>query len=143
VEERKAEYFAAKMLLSGVGDYFSKMADADFVERIFVCMSVFQAPYKAVMVSLYEHAVQSGNISLRDKIKDYFDNRFDDLTERFRILGLDDGLVRPSYVINTSYLQERINQQKELNPDLKYHNDNNEFLKEIKKELSLLTRKNR
>lgn len=140
VEERKAEYFAAKMLLNGVGDFFSKMADEDFIEKIFICMSIFQVPYKAVLVSLYEHAVQNGNISLQDKIKDFFDKRFDDLSEHFRILGLDDGLVQPSYVINTSYLQERINQQKELNPDIKYHDDNNKFLKEIKQELAMITR---
>ena len=143
VEERKAEYFAARMLLSGVGDYFSKMSDMDFFEKVFSCISVFQAPYKAVLVSLYEHAVQNNNVFLKDMIKSQFDKQFENLAEHFKALGLDDGLVQPSYVINTSYLQEKINKQKELNPDLKYHNDNDAFLKEIRKELSLLTRNDR
>ncbi len=143
VEERKAEYFAARMLLSGVGDYFSKMSDMDFFEKVFNCISVFQAPYKAVLVSLYEHAVQNNNVFLKDMIKSQFDKQFENLAEHFKALGLDDGLVQPSYVINTSYLQEKINKQKELNPDLKYHNDNDAFLKEIRKELALLTRNDR
>ena len=66
-------------------------------------MSTFQAPYKAVLVSLYEYAIQSENEKLCGKIKEVFDLQFDDLPNRFRRLGLDDSLVCPSYVINTSF----------------------------------------
>ena len=46
LEERKAEYFAACMLLNGVDRYFTELPEAEFVSKIFHCMSTFQAPYK-------------------------------------------------------------------------------------------------
>ena len=49
LEERKAEYFAACMLLNGVDRYFTELPEAEFVSKIFHCMSTFQAPYKSIM----------------------------------------------------------------------------------------------
>lgn len=103
----------------------------DFVSKIFYCMSAFQAPYKAVLVSLYEYAIKSENEKLCSRIKEVFDLQFEDLPDRFRMLGLDDSLVTPSYVINTSSLQERIKRVKAANPELHYHKDNEEYLKNI------------
>lgn len=139
MEERKAECFAASMLLTGVDRYFIELPEMDFVSKIFLCMSVFQAPYKAVLVSLYEYAVQSRNEILGKKIKEVFDLELEDLPQKFRLLGLDDSLVRPSYVINTSSLQERIKRSKTANPELDYHKENEEFLINIMKEISLIT----
>ena len=102
MEERKAECFAASILLSGVDRYFIELPDIDFVSKIFHCMSAFQAPYKAVLVSLYEYAIQSKNETLSKKIKEVFDLEFEDMPQRFQELGLDDSLVKPSYVINIS-----------------------------------------
>ena len=130
LEERKAECFAACMLLNGV-DRFTELPEMDFVSKIFYCMSAFQAPYKAVLVSLYEYAIKSENEKLCSRIKEVFDLQFEDLPDRFRMLGLDDSLVTPSYVINTSYLQERIKRVKAANPELHYHKDNEEYLKNI------------
>ncbi len=141
LEERKAEYFAASMLLNGVDRYFIELPEMDFVSKIFLCMSAFQAPYKAVLVSLYEYAVQSENVTLQKKIKEVFDLEFADLPQRFQALGLDDSLVRPSYVINTSTLQEKIKKSKNANPELNYHKENEEFLINTIKELSLITRR--
>ena len=93
----------------------------DFVSKIILCMSVFQVPYKAVLVSLYEYAVQSRNEILGKKIKEVFDLELEDLPQKFRLLGLDDSLVRSSYVINTSSLQERIKRSKTADPELDYH----------------------
>ncbi|MCC8101944.1 MAG: hypothetical protein LIP11_06675 [Clostridiales bacterium] len=143
LEERKAEYFAACMLLAGVDRYFVELQEMDFISKIFCCMSAFQAPYKAVMVSLYEYAVQSENDNLRIKIKEAFDLRFNDMPERFRLLGLDDSLVMPSYVINTSSLQEKIRKSRDANPDLNYHKDNEAFLANIMKEIAMITRKDK
>lgn len=98
LEERKAECFAACMLLNGVDRYYIELPEMDFTSKIFHCMAAFQAPYKAVLVSLYEYAVQSENEKLCNRIKEVFDFQFDDLPERFRMLGLDDSLVKPSYV---------------------------------------------
>ena len=139
MEERKAECFAASMLLTGVDRYFIELTEMDFVSKIFLCMSVFQAPYKAVLVSLYEYAVQSRNEILGKKIKEVFDRELEDLPQKFRLLGLDDSLVRPSYVINTSSLQEKIKRSKTADPELDYHKENEEFLINIMKEISLIT----
>lgn len=141
MEERKAECFAASILLSGIDRYFIELPDIDFVSKIFHCMSAFQAPYKAVLVSLYEYAIQSKNETLAKKIKEVFDLEFEDMPQRFQELGLDDSLVKPSYVINISALRERIRKSKSSNPELNYHKDNEEFLINIMKELSMITRK--
>lgn len=143
LEERKAECFAASMLLSGVYRYFTELPEMDFISKVFHCMTTFQAPYKAVLVSLYEYAVQSENEKLCCRIKEIFDLQFDDLPDRFRILGLDDSLVSPSYVINTSSLRERIKKSKDANPELHYHKDNEVFLMNIMTELSMITRRNK
>ena len=141
LEERKAEYFAACMLLNGVERYFTELPEMEFVSKIFHCMSTFQAPYKAVLVSLYEYAIQSENEKLCDRIKEVFDLRFDDLPNRFRMLGLDDSLVCPSYVVNMSSLQEKIKRIRDENPELGYHGDNEAYLKNIMAEIALITRR--
>ena len=104
-------------------------------------MSTFQAPYKAVLVSLYEYAIQSENEKLCGIIKEVFDLQFDDLPNRFRMLGLDDSLVCPSYVVNTSSLQEKIKRTRDENPELGYHGDNEAYLKNIMAEIALITRR--
>ena len=104
-------------------------------------MSVFQAPYKAVLLSLYEYAIRSENETLAKRIKEVFDVEFEDMPQRFQELGLDDSLVKPSYVVNASSLQERIRRSEVTNPELNYHKDNEEFLKNIMKEIFMITRK--
>ncbi len=140
LEERKAEYFAANMLLNGVERYFAELSEVDFISKIFRCMSAFQAPYKAVLVSLYEHAVQCDNAKLRKRISETFDLSFENMAEGFQALGLDDSLVKPSYVVNMSALQERIRKSRDSDPELKYHRDNEEFLANIMREISMITR---
>lgn len=49
-------------------------------------------------------------------------------------------IILNSYVINTSFLQERIRKSKAANPELNYHNDNEAFLINIMKEISMITR---
>lgn len=73
MEERKAESFAASMLLVGVDRYFVELPEMDFTSKIFLCMFTFQAPYKAVLVSLYEYAIQSENETLAKRIKEVLD----------------------------------------------------------------------
>ena len=143
MEERKAEYFAACMLLQGVDRYFINLPAMDIMSRVLYCMSAFQAPYKAILISLYEDAVRSDNENLKNQIREIIDLKIDDIPGRFRRLGLDDSLVMPSYVVNTSYLHERIRKSKEENPELKYHGDNAAFLENIMKEIQVVTRENR
>ena len=141
LEERKADYFAACMLLNGVDRYFTELPEMEFISKILHCMSAFQAPYKVVLISLYECAVQSENEKLCSKIKEVFDFQFDDLPHRFRMLGLDDNLVCPSYVVNESFLQGKIKKIRDENPELSYHKDNEEYLKNIMTEISIILRR--
>lgn len=141
LEERKAEYFAACMLLDGVERYFNELCDPDYISKIFNWMAMFQAPYKAVLISLYEHAFQSENEKLCSKIRSAFDLQFDDISDRFRNLGLDDSLVKPSYVLNTMTLKEKISDQKLQNPELTFHQDNEKVLGNIISEINLIVRR--
>jgi hypothetical protein len=143
IEERKAEYFAACMLLQGVGRYYAELPDMDIVSKVMYCMSAFQAPYKAVLISLYEEAVKSGNDRLKDNIREAIGLKIDDIEDRFISLGLDKSLVMPSYVVNLSYLQERIQKKELANPELRYHDDNDAFLKNIKQEIKMIMENNR
>ena len=138
MDERKAEYFAACMLLRGVDKYFAELPQMEYLSKVLCCMSAFQAPYKAVLISLYEDAVRRENTKMQDMIKDILDIRIDDLAEKFRELGLDDSLVEPSFVINTAYLQEQIEKKEAQSPDLKYHEDNDKYLKNIVNEIHLI-----
>ena len=142
MEERKAEYFAACMLLPEVSRYFTELPAMDMVSKVLYCMSAFQAPYKAVLISLYEDAVRSDNEKLQNQIRDIIDLEIDNMPERFRKLGLDDSLVMPSFVVNTSYLYEQIKKSENANPELQYHEDNKAFLDNVMKEIQVIMRTN-
>lgn len=139
MEERKAEYFAALMLLGNLMPYFEGLKDMEFQAKAFQCMNAFQAPYKAVLISLYESAVKNGNTAIAEEVKENFDVQVEDIAHRFRDLGLDDSLVRPSYVVNVSPLQEKINKTIRNEPEVEYHKDNEAFLKTVLSEFKMLT----
>ena len=139
LEERKAEYFAALMLLGNLMPYFEGLKDMEFQAKAFQCMNAFQAPYKAVLISLYESAVKNGNTAIAEEVKENFDVQVEDIAHRFRDLGLDDSLVRPSYVVNVSPLQEKINKTIRNEPEVEYHKDNEAFLKTVLSEFKMLT----
>lgn len=138
MEERKAEYFAALMLLGNLMPYFEGLKDMEFQAKAFQCMNAFQAPYKAVLISLYESAVKNGNTAIAEEVKENFDVQVEDIAQRFRDLGLDDSLVRPSYVVNVSPLQEKINKTIRNEPEVEYHKDNEAFLKTVLSEWTAL-----
>ena len=80
MEERKAEYFAALMLLGNLMPYFEGLKDMEFQAKAFQCMNAFQAPYKAVLISLYESAVKNGNTAIAEEVKENFDVQVEDLS---------------------------------------------------------------
>ncbi len=141
LEERKAEYFAASMLLNGVDRFFAGLSEMEFLSKVFCCMSAFQSPYKAVLVSLYEYADKTSDDEIKNQVTDVFDLQIEDMPHRFRSLGLDDSLVMPSNVINTSYLNEKIEENREANPELDYHEENAAFLRSVLKETELISGK--
>lgn len=95
--------------------------------------------HKAVLISLYESAVKNGNTAIAEEVKENFDVQVEDIAQRFRDLGLDDSLVRPSYVVNVSPLQEKINKTIRNEPEVEYHKDNEAFLKTVLSEFKMLT----
>lgn len=50
-----------------------------------------------------------------------------------------DSIVRPSYVVNVSPLQEKINKTIRNEPEVEYHKDNEAFLKTVLSEFKMLT----
>ena len=135
MEERKAEHFASLMLLGNLIPYYFTLPEMDFLSKVFYCMSAFQAPYKAVLIGLYEGACQNGNQELRNLVLAWFDHQFPDIAERFCKLGLDDTLVTPSNVINLNSLYSRIAQTQKQEPHLNYHGDNMDHFQKLLKEL--------
>lgn len=140
IEERKAEYFASMMLLGNLMSYFLELPeDLDFQSKIYNCMAVFQTPYKAVLIALYEMASQMNNSVLMDMVKRNFDKVHKNIAECFDELGLDNTLVMPSYIVDVSSLHARIKECAQKNPELSYHKDNEQFLEGIMKEIRLVT----
>lgn len=138
MEERKAEYFASLMLLGNLLPYYNELSDMEFLPKVFHCMDAFQAPYKAVLIALYESALQNGNHLIMDAVKQNFDIQFTNLAKQFRMLGLDDSLVQPSYVINVGTLQSKIQERIKKEPELNYNYENALFLENIVKEINLI-----
>lgn len=140
IEERKAEYFASKMLLGNLMPYFMELPkEMDLQSKVYNCMTVFQTPYKAVLIALYEAAVQLDNSVLMNAVKKNFDIAAGDMAGRFIELGLDNTLVLPSYVVDVSTLQAKIICSEQERPELNYHKDNELFLNNIVKEIKLIT----
>jgi hypothetical protein len=145
LNERRADYFAARMIFGNVYEYYYSLDDEDFIDRVIKCMDVYKAPYKAVLIELFEEAVTKYNdLELKEKIMEYFDNKPEDLVQKFIDLGLDSELVKPSYVVNLGGLEKKIQSAMKDNPDISYHKDNYQFLlmlkDKIKKEVEGLVK---
>lgn len=79
MNERKADYFAASVLLGNVYEYYHALEDEDFTNRIIRCMDLYKAPYKAVLIHLFEKAVTLYNdLQLKELILEHFDHKPDD-----------------------------------------------------------------
>lgn len=133
LNERRADYFAAKMIFGNVYEYYYSLDDEDFIDRVIKCMDVYKAPYKAVLIELFEEAVTKyDDLELKQKIMEYFDNKPEDLVQKFIDLGLDSEIVKPSHVINLGGLEKKIQSVMKDNPDVSYHKDNYQFLLTLK-----------
>ncbi len=102
-EERKADYFASLLLLDEheLRSFFSGSANENesLYTKILLCMNTFKAPYKAVLIRLYEL-----NLIKFNELKMMFDKKIDFL-EEFRRLGKDTYILEPSNVINFKGLE--------------------------------------
>jgi Zn-dependent peptidase ImmA (M78 family) len=133
LNERKADYFAARMLLGDVYGYYYSLENDEFINKIARCMDVFKAPYKAVLIQLYEDAVDVFNdIGLKRLIIENFDKKPENLVELFENLELDTDLVKPSNIISFGGLDKKIELLSKKEPDVDYHRDNLKFLNKLK-----------
>lgn len=136
LNERKADYFAAKMIFGNVYGYYYSLKDELFIDRVIKCMDVFKAPYKAVLIELFEDAtIRYNDIDLQEKVLNHIDNKPEDLVQKFTDLGLDSELVKPSYVINLGGLERKILDAMKNDPGISYHKDNYDFLLSLKEKI--------
>ena len=135
INERKADYFAACMILGNVMDFYYEL-EGNFVEKVLRCMDAYKAPYKVIIVKLYEYAYKNNNESLKNLCLENIDKKPNNLVAEFEKLGLDSELVKPSNVTNLGNLEKKIKEQIEINPDVSYHKSNYNYFKEIKSKLS-------
>lgn len=115
--ERKADYFASKMLMDdSVYDYYFNLSDDEFIHRIAKCMDAFKAPYKAVLIQLYELAIKLKNEEFQEEIRENFDSVLN-WVSIFKELSLDDTLVKPSYIVDFGMLKILVDKKNKEFPD--------------------------
>jgi hypothetical protein len=136
INERIADYFAAQMMVGNVYDYYHSLDDTNFIDRVIKCMDVYEAPYKAVLIQLYEEAVTKyNNVSLKNEILNNFDFKPANLVRKFEELELDSELVKPSNIVSMGGLEKEVQRAMMENPSASYHEDNYKFLNELKAQI--------
>ena len=95
-----------------------------------------EAQFDCLAKKVIKRAVMKGYRDMKRREKR--ECSFSDLADRFRKLGLDDNLVRPSYVINVGILQAKIQERIKQDPDLNYNYENEQFLSNIIREANLM-----
>lgn len=103
-KERKADYFASLLLLDEheLRAFFlsPENNDEDLLSKVLLCMYTFKAPYKAVLIRLYE----LGLMEIED-LAELFDKKWN-FDEAFKTMGRDPYILEPSYVINFTSLEK-------------------------------------
>lgn len=83
-----------------------------------VCIDMFKAPYKAVLIQLYEAAVTEKNEALQKEIEEHFDRHFtqNEWEQHFKRLKLDVSLIQPSNILDMRILENAIQSKQETYP---------------------------
>lgn len=134
LQERKADNFASRMLISDdVYRYYHQQENEQFVDRIAYCMDTFKAPYKAILIHLYDLAQEFSNEQLSQQIKENFDLKItqEDWANIFVRLSLDDSLVKPSFIIDFGKLKELIEDHSTGYNDVVLYTENKFKLSEL------------
>lgn len=136
--ERKADYFASQMLMGQ--ELYTFYFDIDeketnFIRRIARCMDAFKAPYKAVLIQLYELAIKYQNTKLQDEIKKYFDKSLtrQEWISIFNNLSLDETLVEPSLIVDLGKLKSLVDEKSKESPDDRAYSETKIFVDELEK----------
>lgn len=106
INERKADYFASLLLIDehSLLSFYKgeENKDNDELTKIFKAIFLFKAPYKAILIRLYEL-----NLISTDSLKKLFDQK-NNLEDEFNKLGLDPSSIEKSMVINFEDLTKLI-----------------------------------
>jgi hypothetical protein len=141
LRERKADYFASQMLLGfDVYDYYFKLDKTlDFFKKIMHCIDMFKAPYKVILIQLYESAFEKENKGLMEEIKEHFDIRLNQetLVELFKELALDVTLVQPSNIIDFGELKSRIDEKRRIDDSVEMYKEHLDFVNKFKAALEV------
>lgn len=136
MNERMADYFAAQMMVGNVYDFYHSLEDTNLIDRVIKCMDVYKAPYKAVLIQLYEETVTKyNNIDLKNEILKYFDLRPENLVQKFEELELDSELVKPTNMVSMGGLEKEVRKAIKEKSNVSYHKDNYNFLNELKAQI--------
>ncbi|MDO3411326.1 hypothetical protein QWJ34_16290 [Saccharibacillus sp. CPCC 101409] len=132
LNERKADYFASQMLFrnSDLYDYYLSLKHSDFFVKIAHCIKSFKAPYKAILIELYQLARRNRNHLLQIEVKSFFDQRLtiNEWSALFQEHALDDTLIKPSLVVNLSSIKNAIMKSIDKHPDVDMYKDNLEVI---------------
>ncbi len=136
--ERKADYFASQMLMSSdVYMYYLNLKEInnEFINQIAMCMDAFKAPYKAVLIQLYELAIEYDNEELQEEIRANFDVslKSEEWIEIFKKLSLDETLVEPSYIVDFGLLKKLVDQKLEEHPYDRAYSETKEYIYELER----------
>lgn len=136
ISERMADYFAAQMMVGNVYDYFYSLDDDNFIDRVIKCMDVYKAPYKAVLIQLYEEAVTKyNNAELKRQLLKNFDSKPTNIIQKFDELELDSELVKPTNIVSLGGLEKELEKAVKENSNTTYHLNNYDFLKKLKTQI--------
>lgn len=137
--ERKADYFASQMLLGhDVYEYYNQLDNSlVFTEKIMHCIDTFKAPYKAILIQLYESSDEYKNLELKLQIKENFDLKLEQrkIEEMFEKLALDVTLVQPSNIIDLGVLQAKIKERRQNNKEVEMYKEHEEFINNFRQKL--------
>ncbi|WP_019914102.1 ImmA/IrrE family metallo-endopeptidase [Paenibacillus sp. HW567] len=119
LDERKADYFASLLLLDAaeVVTFYQNLGEDDLLDKIILTMFRFSAPYKAVLIRLFELELING-----EELKNRFDVKYN-LEAEFTRLGKDPSPVQRSLIINFQDVVKVMESGKGRLPDVA--NDNN------------------
>ncbi|AJO21279.1 hypothetical protein QQ991_17165 [Weizmannia coagulans] len=134
--ERKADYFASQMLISkDLYPYFYHLKEEKFIHRAAICMDLFKAPYKAILIQLYESAITYQNTTLQEEIKANFDLTFSvtDWIRLFKQLSLDENLVKPSYTVDFGLLKYLAEEKEKERPDDRVYEETGQYILKLEK----------
>ncbi|MEK5183437.1 ImmA/IrrE family metallo-endopeptidase [Paenibacillus sp. FSL P4-0288] len=139
LNERKADYFASQMIFGhhDLYDYFYSLKHDDFLTKVAHCMKSFKAPYKAVLIQLYQIAKKSHNEKLQEQIKLYFDKPQEWATI-FQEQALDDSLIKPSLILNLGPIKKAINDTIAKHPDVELYQDNLKVVEEWEEKYNIV-----